>query len=459
MKHQTKFTLLCIAMLVIGLTACGGAAQPEATATPLPTPTNEAETETDAEDTETDAEDTNADASTSEEETSTTDEKESVTEMTADEMFDGEGIVTDSGLRVIEIEEGTGESPQVGDFVEVHYTGTLLDGTKFDSSVDRGQPFEFRLGKQQVIAGWDEGIAMLKQGGKATLVIPSELGYGSHGTGAIPPNATLVFEVELISFRPGPPGAPEAPQAVATADYTETDSGLQYYDIKVGDGETSAEGNKVTVHYTGWLTNSTMFDSSLERGEPFSLVLGKGQVIPGWDEGLTGMQVGGQRQLVIPADLAYGDHGAGNVIPPGATLIFEVELVEVAEGPPGAPEAPQEVAEEDFTTTDSGLQYYDFEVGDGATPTEGQIVSVHYTGWLTDGTKFDSSLDRGDPIQFSLGVGQVIPGWDEGVSTMQVGGKRQLIIPADLAYGSGGAGNVIPPGATLVFEVELVDVQ
>jgi FKBP-type peptidyl-prolyl cis-trans isomerase len=110
-------------------------------------------------------------------------------------------------------------------------------------------------------------------------------------------------------------------------------------------------------------------------------------------------------------------------------------------------------------TTSSGLQYDDLLVGQGAVAQAGQYVSVHYTGWLTNGRKFDSSLDRGDPFSFHLGQGQVIAGWDEGVQGMQIGGKRKLTIPSDLGYGPYGAGGVIPPDATLVFEVELLGVQ
>src|ERR671924_167150 len=106
-------------------------------------------------------------------------------------------------------------------------------------------------------------------------------------------------------------------------------------------------------------------------------------------------------------------------------------------------------------TTPSGLRYIDEQVGEGASIQSGQTVSVHYTGWLTNGTKFDSSRDRRDPFVFNLGKGQVIQGWDEGVQGMKVGGKRKLTIPPAMAYGSRGAGGVIPPNATLVFEVEL----
>jgi FKBP-type peptidyl-prolyl cis-trans isomerase FkpA len=110
-------------------------------------------------------------------------------------------------------------------------------------------------------------------------------------------------------------------------------------------------------------------------------------------------------------------------------------------------------------TTASGLIIEDLTVGDGAEAQAGQFVSVHYTGWLTDGKKFDSSKDRNDPFEFGLGARQVISGWDEGVQGMKVGGSRKLTIPPNLGYGARGAGGVIPPNATLVFEVELLAIK
>lgn len=111
-----------------------------------------------------------------------------------------------------------------------------------------------------------------------------------------------------------------------------------------------------------------------------------------------------------------------------------------------------------MVTTPSGLAYVDLKEGVGPQPTAGKQVKVHYTGWLENGTKFDSSVDRGEPFVFTIGVGQVVPGWDEGVMTMKAGGKRKLVIPSQLGYGTSGAGRVIPPNATLIFEVELLDV-
>lgn len=130
----------------------------------------------------------------------------------------------------------------------------------------------------------------------------------------------------------------------------------------------------------------------------------------------------------------------------------------------GQPQATLQVASanstennmEDVVTTDSGLQYVDIVEGVGATPNTGDTVVVHYTGTLENGNKFDSSRDRGQPFSFKVGVGQVIKGWDEGVGSMKVGGRRKLIIPPDLGYGARGAGGVIPPNATLIFDVELL---
>lgn len=237
---------------------------------------------------------------------------------------------------------------------------------------------------------------------------------------------------------------------------TKTDSGLEVIEIAVGTGDSPKAGDIVSVHYTGWLENGTKFDSSVDRGQPLSFPLGQGMVIPGWDEGIALLKVGGKSRLIIPAELGYGAGGAGSVIPPNSTLIFDVELVAVRAG---APAAATEVQESDYITTASGLKYYDFKVGDGAEAQAGKIVTVDYTGWLQEGGKFDSSLDRGQPFQFLIGQGQVIPGWDEGVMGMKVGGKRQLVVPAELGYGAAGAGNVIPPNATLVFEVELLNVE
>jgi len=236
----------------------------------------------------------------------------------------GEEVTTASGLKYIDEVIGTGNMPKAGDKVKVHYTGTLEDGTKFDSSRDRNKPFEFTLGVGQVIKGWDEGLSTMKPSGKRILIIPADLGYGERGAGKIiPPGATLNFDVELL----------EVMEAFVDTDFSlpgreeVTDSGLRMIVHKEGNGEKPNVGHNVNVHYTGLLETGSKFDSSHDRGQPFSFPLGQGRVIKGWDEAIALMSKGEKRTLVIPPDMGYGSRAQGK-IPPNSTLIFEVELID-----------------------------------------------------------------------------------------------------------------------------------
>lgn len=140
-------------------------------------------------------------------------------------------------------------------------------------------------------------------------------------------------------------------------------------------------------------------------------------------------------------------------------VVFILGLLILAFGCGKGGKKPGEAGIGDTVKTASGLKYVDLKLGTGTSPQNGQTVIVHYTGWLTNGRKFDSSKDRNDPFRFPIGQGRVIKGWDEGVATMKVGGTRTLIIPPQLGYGDRGAGSVIPPGATLIFEVELLGLE
>jgi peptidylprolyl isomerase len=231
------------------------------------------------------------------------------------------------------------------------------------------------------------------------------------------------------------------------ADAKFTDSGLASMVITAGEGkEHPSSTDKVTVHYTGWTIDGVMFDSSVKRGETASF--GLGQVIAGWTEGLQLMVVGETRRLWIPEELAYkGRQGR-----PAGMLVFDVELIDI-EKMPEAPPAPIDVASvpKSAEVTESGLASRVIVTGTGVDyPTAMSRVTVHYTGWTTDGKMFDSSITRGEPISF--GLNQVIAGWTEGLQLMVEGETRRLWIPQDLAY----QGRPGPPAGMLVFDVELI---
>ena len=249
--------------------------------------------------------------------------------------------------------------------------------------------------------------------------------------------------------------APFDGTAVATS---QTAGGISVSDFVVGEGVTAVKGGEVEVHYTGYLTDGTVFDTSVPRKRPFTFELGAGRVIQGWDEGVAGMKVGGKRKLVIPAKLGYGERRAGK-IPPNSTLIFTIELLSFT--PPLPPPQPLTAFEGKPVATrklDKGLVVADFKLGDGPEAKAGDTVSMHYRGTLKDGTEFDSSLARPRPLVFPLGQGRVIKGWDTGIAGMKVGGLRKLIIPAELAYGERARGK-IPANAELTFTVELMAVK
>ncbi len=362
---------------------------------------------------------------------------------------EGELTETESGLQVIEIVPGDGRQAEEGDIVTMNILVMMEDGTVLADSATNGAPITANATEADLFAGWLEGLLLMKEGGKSRLIIPAALAFGEEGIeGFIPAGETITMDIDLISA-----AAPPTPTAVDEDDLVTTESGLQYYDLVEGEGDMPVSGQEVVIHYAVWLQDGETYIASSEAvGEPVTFALdGDMGIFPGWNEGVSTMRPGGKRLLVIPPELALGETGSGPV-PPNATLLMEVELVEVM-----PLVLPTEVSEADFTETESGLRYYDIIEGDGATAEAGNEVTVDYTGWLTNNVKFDSSLESGFPFTFILGDGNVIEGWEEGVQGMKVGGVRQLVIPAELAYGDMGAG-MIPPGATLIFEIALHDV-
>jgi peptidylprolyl isomerase len=239
---------------------------------------------------------------------------------------------------------------------------------------------------------------------------------------------------------------PPADVAAAPTDATKTASGLASKVITPGTGTTHPDrADLVTVHYTGWTTDGKMFDSSVSRGKPATFPLDR--VIAGWTEGVQLMVAGEKRRFWIPEALAY----KGQRDPKGM-LVFDVELISFTESPTQAP-ADVKKAPADAKRTASGMSYKVLKPGVGARhPKADSSVTVHYSGWTTDGKLFDSSVTRGAPATFTLN--QVIAGWTEGVQLMVEGEKTRFWIPQDLAYKGQS-----PPYGMLVFDVELVKIN
>jgi peptidylprolyl isomerase len=256
---------------------------------------------------------------------------------------------------------------------------------------------------------------------------------------ALAPMSAMAQQQEAI---PAPPDVAAAP-----ADAEVTSSGLTSKVLQKGTGtEHPGPEDVVKVHYTGWTTDGKMFDSSVVRGEPVGLPLNR--VIAGWTEGLQLMVEGEKRRLWIPEELAY----AGRPGRPAGMLVFDVELLAIQKkvAPPPAP-ADVAAPPADAEVTKSGLASKVLKAGSGTDhPSKTSTVTVHYSGWTTDGKMFDSSVVRGQPATFPLT--QVIKGWTEGVQLMVLGEKRRFWIPEKLAYqGRPGA-----PAGMLVFDVELI---
>ena len=245
--------------------------------------------------------------------------------------------------------------------------------------------------------------------------------------------------------------------------------------------DAATKGSFVQVHYKGTLEDGSVFDESTGK-EPLRFKVSAGQMIPGFDRAVEGMRVGEKKSITLAPEDAYGEHDARGV--------HEVELAKLPENAAvGMQLRTNNGMTALITKVEDGMATVDFnhelagktlnfdievvsieaapelkvetlQAGDGKTfPSTGDTLKMHYTGTLAEnGEKFDSSLDRGEPFSFKIGVGQVIKGWDEGVMQMSLGEKARLHIPSELGYGERGAGGAIPPNADLVFEVELLDI-
>jgi len=357
-------------------------------------------------------------------------------------------VRTASGLTYSVLAEGTGPRPEPGMFVRVTYTGWLTDGTMFDSSRYRGGSLPFTLGNKEVIPGWDEGIALMNKGARYKFTLPPELGYGTAGSGKIPGNATLIFEVELVEFSKLPAFRP-----ANAAQEKRLDSGIAYEEIEPGQGDSPVAGKVCEVEYALFATTGKLIDCSAKQGKTIREICGEpklafmGEILPK-------MHPGARWRVTVPPALAFGPKQMGPDLPSNSETVWEIHLTQVIDPLP-MPKF-RALDPEKSVKTQSGLTYEVVRAGTGKRPARGDPVSVHYAGWLEDGTVFDATYRRAEPM--TLRVGAVIEGWNEGLQLMQEGAIYLIRIPAALGYGVAGYPPQIPPNSVLTFQVELLKV-
>ena len=364
------------------------------------------------------------------------------------------------GLKKILIKSSTGKPARSFMGVTLNYTGYYINDKKqkriFESSYVTGLPASFQLGTERFLKGLDIGIAGMKIGEKSIFILSPEMSYGTKPAGEVPLGAIVYFDIELLAVN--------NPFFDASGkDTIKTKSGLAIIVIDPGAGPLINKGNYITMHYTGFLKNGEgnkiIFDNTIERKQPVVFRPNSPNLLKGWTEASLLLRKGAKAILIIPPQLAYGDIELSRV-PKNSTVFFDIEITNVSE-------PFFNVTNKDTVTLSSGLKYIVAAYGDGVLPNPikaftGKVVVVNYVGFILDSLRkpivFDTSIERGNPLEFKLGAGKVIKGMEEGVLGMHMGEKRRLIIPGNLGYAEKGIPPLIPSDATLYFDIELVKV-
>ncbi|KAM7370754.1 hypothetical protein PAMP_010277 [Pampus punctatissimus] len=311
------------------------------------------------------------------------------------------------------------------DFVRYHFNGTLLDGTTFDSSYNRKQTQDALVGEGWLIKGMDEGLLGMCVGEIRNILIPPFKAYGEKGSGTeIPSQATLVYNILLVDIH-----------------NRKDDITVENQVVPESCTRKSVAGDYIRYHYNGTFLNGITFDTSYQRNSTYNTYIGMGYVIAGIDQALLGVCTGERRRVIIPPHLAYGEHGAGNVIPPSAVLVFDIHVI-------------------DFHNPNDTVDIQIIHKPEvcNETTAVNDLVHYHYNCTLVDGTRLFSSHDYERQQDAMLGSNKVIDGLDEGLQGMCVGEKRVVTVPPHLGHGEKGAPGV-PSSAVLVFEIEMMSFE
>jgi len=402
---------------------------------------------------------------------------------------------TKTGLyyKIYKVSKDTAKA-HIGDWVSLNMRYVYKDSLLFDSKKMMGTPVGFLLPQSDFKGDIYEGIRMMSPGDSASFIVNSDSLFTktfkqAHRPPFIDSNSVIKFTITLLSA-----DSPKNMMAKEQHDIQKyvadnkvtvapTASGVYFIEKVQGKGPKIDSGMWITTHFTVMLPDGKKIYSTQEAGEPAKFEYGKRFDTRGFAEGIAKMTKGGKATLVVPSSMAFGENGNPRAgIAPYSPIVYEIEVLDVQtkadhEKQIAADKKKKEMELEknkkqetslrqkylkdhNITAkpTASGLIYVEKIKGTGARAMAGKTVKVHYTGTLLNGTKFDSSRDRNEPISFTLGKGQVIKAWDEGISMMNVGGKATLIVPSAIGYGEQDNGK-IPPYSTLVFDVELMDVK
>ena len=416
---------------------------------------------------------------------------------------------TDSGLKYKFYEETEGPTAEVGDWVTISMDYGKKDSLIFSTDVAEGGKTSFPVQESQFQGDVFEALTMMSIGDSAQFVVSADSFFlVTARSRQLPPfiesGSDLYFDIKMLDIETEEEHQQAEAERLAELEladeqalltYVEenklekmkTEEGIYFIRGKRGSGPQVDSGKMVKLHLSISSLDGEKIFSTRDQGEPAIFQFGKQFDTRGLDYGVQKMRKGGTAEIVVPSELAWGAKGRGQVLPPYTSLHYDVEIVDIIDRDVYQKQQEeekkiQEMAREkeaeerknaepakisayikanniEAEPTESGLYFIPLEEGTGSKPLPGDKVTVHYTLYTLEGSKLQSSKDAGQPFEFTLGKGEVIPGWDEGIPMMKEGGKAKFLIPSDLAYGERSMGGGIEPYTPLLFQVELLEVK